>query len=507
MSAPRNNGAEMKIKILLVFCLLAVCSEYLSAEWTKVDYYGHEEEVLEQGGGFADGNGIFLKYQGDSGYFITQAGNTRIIFNRTVDRGESWDYTGEIDSLGWIIRNGELFFNGYANSCKNCCITENSLFLLFSTFTSNNSNLRYKVDDTTVTENPVVLDYDRDTDKYQVIETNLHNKLFPVDFKMIDEETGYILTWRELYITEDGCKTWQLLDEIPDSSGTKMSFRSMSVPIEDNIYLCAYSKHYDSKSLFRFSEDGGESWQSKEVDFLTDIDFDASGRGFVIIYDNYLVTDTSSQLSGKTVPYRANICRTDDFFNTCDTLLSSIDSLAYSTFEQDLLRKDSVILAFWGSRQDRAMISFDSGKSFEFLNTVGVRKGVLLGSYCEIIDSNRLIFDDSNSSTWYIYDKETGSGIEYADIFEDTQMKIYPNIISNNESVTVELESSNGQEITFEILDYTGRCIERYTETCTRDNLKIKYEPERNLASGMYLMTARSGGKLMAAQKFIIRER
>jgi hypothetical protein len=208
------------------------------------------------------------------------------------------------------------------------------------------------------------------------------------------------------------------------------------------------------------------------------------------------------------VPYKAYICRTTDNFKTADTIFSITDSINFRSFSQALIKKDSIIVAYW-EKPESTVVSYDSGNSFENLSIVGYEDDLRFATVrnAVIIDDRRIFFNEDMRSRWCIYDRETGSGIEYADIFEDTQMKIYPNIISNNESVTVELESSNGQEITFEILDYTGRCIEKYTETCTNENLKINYEPEKNLASGMYLMTASSGGKLMAAQKFIIRER
>lgn len=464
-----------KISIILLFICI-FCSYPVSAKWTVID--STFDSSLKLSGGFVDG----IVFDELDGYYFRGYGTLDQIYHiyHSTDRGFTW--TSAFESKGgWDSLKGEDFCNVIYESLVDKCLTHDNLFAIFD-LADQSKYAYHKIDDSTLTKNAVILKMDRKTNKYEMFDTKINEKIKALN--MIDDQYGIVAGHKSLYRTEDGCQTFQKIFSTDTISN--WYFMDGSSPTKNDYYFLFGNNQRQSQLCF--TNDAGETWNFKSMpDSCYFINSIGSGKVFC------------TRMTKKNL----KLLFTEDNFESFISILdTTTPELAWTG---NLFIKDSLYF-LPNIYTTNAFVSFNSGKSWTGADSValiGSPAGQILrdGS---IIDNKTIVMIDWNGTRLFVYERNKPVSVrDLPNAFK--AVNLYPNPLPRSKTLNINLKCVGvNTKLKVKIIDITGKEIDEFSSNAVGVDMYLQYLPAESIPSGTYFLVIESDEGILAKEKFMI---
>ncbi len=449
------------ILIILIFFLSNILL-YSQCKWSVIDslWYDHDNDGIGMGNTFSDIDCI------DSNNCIALSNMNKVWpwIIKTTDGGHSWDT---------VLTNYEF----YMPRMERCVyVSEN-----FCIATAEWGNYWISRDNGFTWEKGK-------------IETENGYNLMRANF--LDEETGVVQTFIEVFITTDGGQSWTR-KKIPENSGSEILKVSYDIQLidEKTIYVLMRDKSEGRKYYLMLSNDMGETWENK---YICDIETANIQRIFFI-------NETTGWAAGlRSVSQNINrdiIYKTTDGGDSWQLQLDTLRSWGndYSGLNNIEFYDENFGIA-WG-KWWRLWKTWDGGETWVFDHEMAERPSPIYPKdYCVV--SPTCIYSVTGGREILKYTDEAVSVQEA--LIQKEDFLIYPNPASRGKNINFSFSLPSEGKAEIEIFDSYGKKAASYRVYFKSGKNTIQLQPDGSFSTGAYYTVIKSRGKILHREMFVV---
>jgi hypothetical protein len=360
-------------------------------------------------------------------------------------------------------------------------LKDDHLFVIYDL--ADDTELAYhKIDDSTLTKNAVILKLDRKTNKYEMIDTKINEKIKSIN--MIDDHFGIVAAHQSVYRTEDGCRTFKKIFSTDTISN--WYFMDCSSPTQNDYYFLFGNDKRQCQLCF--TNNAGETWNFKS---MPDSSYFINSIGSDKVF--------CTRMTKKNL----NLLYTDDNFESFISILdTTTPELAWTG---NLFIKDSLYF-LPNVYTTNAFVSFNSGKSWtgaDSVELIGSPAGQFLidGS---IIDNKTIVMIDWNGTRLFVYERNKPVSVrDLPNAFK--AVNLYPNPLPRSKTLNINLKCVGvNTKLKIKIIDITGKEIDEFSSNAVGVDMYLQYLPAGSIQCGTYFLVIESDVGFLAKEKFII---
>ncbi|MEI6090318.1 MAG: T9SS type A sorting domain-containing protein [bacterium] len=467
--------------IIALFTIFIFAFQSSGAKWTVLD---STNSAINKQYGWADG--IVFDIQG--GYFFQgySSVDTKYRIFSSIDRGFTWNNILDAKG-GWDSLNGKVFCHFLTNSLSDKCLTNKFLYLAFNCVDENiNSDATkytyHKINDSTLTKNAVILRMDRSTNKCEMIDTKILDRI--KGLKMLDDNFGIIVGHKSVYRTVDGCRTFSKIFTSDTIAG--WFYIDFSVPTKNDYYILSRT---DGKRLSKiyYTNDAGVNWNSKQIpDSSYYIESIGPGKVFLL----------------NILKYRTRLLYTEDNFESYISVLDTV--VRDQGAKGNILIKDSLYYISY-STQANTFISFNKGKSWitaDSTKEIGYPPETFLKDGA-IVDDKTIAIISLCDNEIFIYEKNNPVSVREMPK-SGNSILIYPNPLPRSVPLNINFRNiGNYSKCSIKIIDITGKTVDEFYTNNIRADINLQYLPDADIPRGTYFLVIDSDEGIIAKEKFI----
>ncbi len=471
----------MKYIITCLF-ILSFTFQFASAKWTVLD---STNSSINKKYGWADG----IVFDDKGGYCFYPLGYLDMQFRifKFNDNGFSWENALVIDYDEGSIK-GQIYASIIWNSTIDRCLTKDYLYVIFNTAdeTLNDRSGKYgyyKINDSTLTKNAVILRMDRTTNKYEMIDTKIRDRI--KGFKMLDDDFGIVVGHKSVYRTEDGCRTFNKI--FTTDTIANWFYIDFSVPTKNDYYILSRT---DGRRFCKihYTNDAGITWNTKQIpDSTCYIESIGSGKVFLL----------------NILKYRTRLLYTEDNFESYISVLDT--AVRDQQGKGNILIKDSLYYISYLT-QANTFISFNKGKSWitaDSTKEIGYPPETLLRDGA-IVDDKTIAIISFWDNEIFIYEKNNPVNVRELPKFGNAIL-LYPNPLPRSAPLNIKINDIGMYStLKLKIVDIGGKVIDEFTANNIRADMNLQYSPDTDLPSGAYFIVIESDEGIIAKEKFVI---